>query len=110
MRTSTFVLLVAASVLLIGCSSSVQIMSEPAGANVEINGKASGKTPLTLDLSNFAFNSYKVRLTKEGYKERMENLEKEVKPGQLIGGFFVPGLIFWCYGPMELQKYNLEKQ
>jgi len=98
------------AIILTGCSTSVQILSEPSGADVEINGKSYGTTPATIKLSDLAFNEYQVRLKKEGYREKNVKLEKEFKTGTFIGGLFLWPLLFWCYGPMEVQKYVLEKQ
>jgi hypothetical protein len=107
-KITTTILVVA--IMLTGCSSTVQILTEPSGADVEINGKSYGKTPVTTSLSNLAFNEYQVRLKKEGYREKYAKLEKEIKAGPLIGGIFLWPLLFWCYGPTEVQTYVLEKQ
>jgi PBP1b-binding outer membrane lipoprotein LpoB len=47
-KITTTILVVA--IMLTGCSSTVQILSEPSGADVEINGKSYGKSPVTTSL------------------------------------------------------------
>ncbi len=99
---------VAASILLASCSTSVYISSEPAGADVEINGQTMGRTPVTISLSDFDLSFYRLTLSKTGYRDKTVALQKELKPGAFIGGFIVWPFWLWCYGPMDTYRYRLE--
>jgi len=97
------------TLVLAACSSSVQITSEPSGANVDINGESYGKTPADITLSDFDFNVYRLTLTKLGYTDKTVTLAKEIKIGPFVGGFFSLYLTWlWCYGPKEEFYFKLE--
>lgn len=51
-----------------GCSKMVAIQSEPAGADVYINNRKIGKTPINTTLDDFAFTDYMITLKKEGIR------------------------------------------
>ena len=107
MKTFTFALVVGAAFFLSSCSTSVQIASEPQGADVEINGQAQGKTPLSITLSDLDWTQYNVTLRKLGYQDKTVVLEKELKAGPFIGGFFIWPFWVWCYGPMDNYNFQL---
>ena len=90
------------------CSTAVNITSSPSGAKVFVNEKYIGETPLTVEKSNLVFNSYNIRLSKEGYRTINSSLEKEAKAGPIIGGLFVLIPFFWSYGPQDQQNFSLE--
>lgn len=96
------------SAVLIGCSSSVEITSDPSGANVDINGQSYGKTPANISLSDFDFNVYHLTLTKLGYKDKTVTLQDGIKVGPFIGGFIFWPIWFWCYGPEDTYSFRLE--
>ena len=110
MKNKITIVFLLTSFLLSACSTPVQIMSEPAGAEVEINGQPQGTTPLKLDLSDFAFTEYQIQLKKNGYKNKVERLQKEAKVGAIVGGIFFGISLLWCYGPAPVQNYKLELQ
>jgi len=96
-------------VLLINCSTTVRITSDPEGAHVLINEKSIGKTPLEVSRSDFAFETHRIKLKLEGYRTIHSELEKEFKPGSCAGGVFVLIPFLWVYGPKQVQHYVLEK-
>lgn len=93
----------------VSCSTTIKITSNPPGANVFINDKLVGNTPITLERSNFIFKQYKIKLELKDYNDIDSYLEKEVKVGSLVGGIFVYLPLLWCYGPQEDQHYTLMK-
>ncbi len=86
------------------------VTSDPSGADVDINGQTMGKTPLTVTLSDFDFSMYRMTLSKLGYADKTVALQKELKAGPFIGGFFVWPFWLWCYGPMETYSYRLDAE
>lgn len=104
------VLLLIASLLTTACSTVVQITTQPPGADVEINGQAKGKTPLTLPLSDFIGSTYQTRFKMDGYREKYVELQKEFKAGTFVGGLFVWPFLLWSYGPEATQNFVLEKE
>ncbi|MCL5267089.1 MAG: PEGA domain-containing protein [Bacteroidetes bacterium] len=107
MKTLTFALVIGAALFLTSCSTSVQLTTEPSGADVEINGQAYGKTPLNLNLTDFDFTQYSVTMRMMGYQDKTVVLEKELKTGPFIGGFFIWPFWLWCYGPMDNYNFQL---
>ncbi len=96
------------STLLIGCSTSVEITSDPSGADVDINGQSYGKTPAYMTLSDFDFNVYHLTLTKLGYRDKTVTLQNEIKVGPFIGGFIFWPFWLWCYGPQDSYHFRLD--
>lgn len=109
-RKRASILLLVISIFFTACSSAVSITTEPPGADVEINGQVKGKTPLNISLSDFVGNTYKTKFTLPGYKEKYVELQKEIKGGQLVGGFFIWPILLFCYGPESNQNFVLEPQ
>ena len=107
MKTFTVALLLGSALLLSSCSESVQLTSDPPGADVQINGQSYGKTPVTLSLSDFDFTDYQLTLTKMGYQDKTIVLQKELKTGPFIGGFFIWPFWLWSYGPMDNYNFQL---
>ncbi len=106
-RTLTLALILGTVLLLSSCSTSVQLSTEPPGADVEINGQAQGKTPLTLTMTDFDFTEYSVTFRKLGYQDKTVVLQKELKTGPFIGGFLIWPIWLWCYGPMDAYNFQL---
>ena len=85
------ILLVLATLLTTGCATIVRgtkqemtFDSNPKGAQVFINDKMVGETPLTLKVDRK--EKTKVIVKKEGYSEKSFSLETEEKMGWMIGG------------------------
>jgi len=95
---------------LISCTTVVSIDSEPKGSDVFINHRYVGATPVKTELSDFAGNTYNVKIKKQGYQEVSAQLEKEIKAGAIIASipfFFAPWPLLWVYGPQEEHYYKL---
>lgn len=91
------------------CSTTTRISSDPEGAHVFINEKSIGKTPLMVSRSDCVFYSHRIKLKLDGYHSVNSELEKEVKFGACIGGWFLLLPFLWVYGPKEVHHYQLEK-
>lgn len=97
--------LLVASMLLIGCSTLVNIETNPADATVKVNGK-SGKSQ---SLSDTSWTEYEVVVEKEGYRTYHGQLRKEIKIGAFIAGLLLgywPWI--WAYGPASYQYFELQ--
>ena len=107
LRGFAVVLSLGAALVLTSCTSSVQITSEPQGADVQINGQSYGETPVNVNLTDLDFTTFQVTLTKLGYQDKTVVLEKELKTGPFIGGFFIWPFWLWSYGPMDYYNFQL---
>ena len=65
-----------------GTNSHLGMHSNPSGAEVFINGKYIGKTPITLKLSSKS--TYMIEFRKEGYKTITRNVTNKVGAGWVI--------------------------
>jgi hypothetical protein len=98
------------SILLVGCSTSVLITSDPSGADVDINGQSYGQTPAEMTLSDFDLNVYHLTITKLGFRDKTATLQNELKAGPFLGGFVIWPFWLWCYGPQESYNFKLEPE
>jgi hypothetical protein len=99
-----------AIVVLAGCvtHTNVTFESEPPGAEVYLDNRLIGETPVTQRLSNVVWNDYRVRMVKEGYTDAVGSVDKDLKEANLVFGLLLwwPSL-FWVHGPDEVQYFNL---
>jgi len=116
-------------VILTICSSCASIVSrtnwpltvntDPAGAKVEITDKKGitvfkGTTPMTTLLKSgagyFSCQSYKVKMTMEGYGERIIPVECTLN-GWYIGNIFIGGLLgMLIVDPLTGAMYRLDRE
>ncbi len=93
-----------------GCvmNSTVTINSEPRGAEVRLDNRVVGATPVTVRLSNALWENPIVRIRADGYRDIYGGLQMEIKGSNLIVGFllFWPALL-WSYGPDQYQCFDL---
>jgi hypothetical protein len=97
-RMATIVSLIAIITLSTGCASilkgsksSVDVHSNPPGAEIYINGARVGTAPLQLEMASD--KSYKLEVRKAGHMTRTYILESEVGVGWVILDVFAGGLI-----------------
>lgn len=110
MKRTLIALITIMAFVTMSCSTLVRIETDIPGAEVRINNKEIGKTPLETKLSNDAFKTYRVEIAKEGYDTLHTDLDKEVKAGNLIAGLIIIWpLLLWCYGPAPYQHFDLDK-
>ena len=103
-----------------GTTQQVRVKSKPAGAQVFLNGKNIGQTPVTAVVSRWGF--HRVRIELAGYEPYEVKLEKHYNPNAtanvFIGGVFIvvdalTGAIFEQDVPdaerAKLMKYKWER-
>ncbi|MDR2159165.1 MAG: PEGA domain-containing protein [Treponema sp.] len=110
--------------LLSACQTTtrVNINTNVPGAQVVLDGKVLGATPITgVKIKNSSGKSYSIIIEKEGYETLHRSLQKETKTGNatavVIGYVFswaiLPMLLWinglWTEGPVPDQYFVLEK-
>ena len=95
---------------LAGCSTFVNIRTDPKDAKLYINDEPKGETPFYGDLSDGLFARYLCRIEAPGYKPLYVQLSKELKWGAFIAGwfFYVPWL--WASGPKPFYSFELQQE
>jgi len=106
-RSSNIGLTLILSLILSGCTTMVHINSSVPKAEVILDGKPIGKTPLNVRLVNIAWSEYKVILIQEGYIPLKTELDKEIKILPTVFGVFFAVPLIWCYGPKPNQYFLL---
>jgi hypothetical protein len=95
------------AVLLFSCATSTQvnINTNVPDANVVLDGKQIGKTPInSVKVKNYASRSYQVIIEKEGYKPYTGYLQKEDKPAA-IAAVVIGYCFIWAILPAFLLLY-----
>jgi len=110
MKHSIKILAAFVCVAILGCSTLVEIRTVPDGAEVSINRQPVGDTPVKKELTSFIGNNYDVEIEKEGFETIETRMEKEMKVGIFIGGFFIWPLWLWCYGPLDYYYFELDEK
>ena len=92
------VLAVASQVLYPGCatmdagsSTAVRVKSRPAGANVFVDGRLAGTTPVTTSVSRWGF--HKLRIEATGFEPMEMPLVKSLNGNATGNLFFPPGIL-----------------
>ncbi len=106
-RIVASVLLVA--FVLIGCSSTTIITSEPPGAKLSINGVSVGKTPYTHADTRIVGSTLMIKLEKEGYEplNTIITRDERVDVGAIIGGVFFLFPFLWTMQYNPQHSYEL---
>jgi hypothetical protein len=79
--------------LAVGCGESTLMRSRPAGANVWVNDRFIGQTPVEYGCSRAEFSRpQRYRLELDGYEPAHGELRKRVMPGRIVGGSFSLGI------------------
>jgi hypothetical protein len=106
----TLILLIAASILASSCAMTtiVTIDTEPPKANVYIDNRDVGETPVSIQMSNAFWEEPDILIRKEGYRDLRTLPNKEIKVINLISGLLLiwPSLL-WVWGPEENQVFTL---
>lgn len=110
MKKSLIAILLLVTLLFTSCSTMVRIETDVPGATVKINNQKVGTTPVVKNLSDAIWQEYHIEISKDGYDTVRTKLDKEIKVGQLIGGLFVWPILFWSYGPVAYQNFELEEK
>jgi hypothetical protein len=97
---------------LIGCASTTVIRSEPAGANLYIDGSKVGRTPYVLSDTKIVGSSTNIRIEAEGHEsfQTVIRRDEELHVGALIGGLFLLVPFLWIMGYRGERTYELEQK
>ena len=77
-------------------------------AIVLVDGENIGLTPnATVRVSNFVLNNPELIVSKEGFHTTWTEARREIKPANVILGFFCFGPLFWAFGPRARQNVVL---
>lgn len=103
MRRALSALTLSAVIALTACSHSVIIDSDPAGAEVKVNGEKLGTTPVTYNETTGWEKVYDIEVSKPGYKTTRKQVKQTEwnmpvtigsgAPVVLTGGLFLPCLV-----------------
>ncbi|QQO09167.1 PEGA domain-containing protein [Breznakiella homolactica] len=96
-----------------GCSTStkVTIDSSPQGAQVILDGKVIGDTPIyDYKISNRLGRVYSVVLQKEGHQTLHTKLKTETKAASVVGAVLLLVPVIWVEGPQENQYFLLPEE
>jgi len=103
-------IMLALSLILASCARHTVIRSSPPGAQVYIEDKQAGVTPLEYSDYAVAGTEKNIRLEKEGYKPFQAVMMKDkFQALPFIGTLFCLFPIAWIFGYPEEQIYELEK-
>jgi hypothetical protein len=90
-----------------GCTMTTKVTIETnvPGAQVNLDGKIIGVTPIeNYKIKNRVLKEYPVLLTKDGYKPTYSKLKTETKLASMIGSILIIPAI-WLEGPQKLQYF-----
>ena len=106
-RTVSFVL--ACSILLVSCSSTTLIQSNPSRAKVYLDGQLVGETPYEHTDSKIVGSSMSVEIEKEGFKPLITTINKdeEADIGAIVGGLFFVVPYLWILKYKPVHNYDL---
>ncbi|MCQ2591815.1 MAG: PEGA domain-containing protein [Treponema sp.] len=95
---------------LVGCVSSTNVTfyTDVDGAEVFVDGVSIGTTPTSTVLSNAVWIDPVITIKKDGYKDMVTTLNKEIKMTNLVVGLVVfwPDLLY-AWGPTQTQAYTI---
>ena len=112
-RPVVAIVAVAMLALSIGCASTVEIDSEPQGAEVRIDGQNIGKTPTHYTDNSIVFTTKRVEIKKEGYEPIRTQITRDgpINVGAVIGGFFCAWPLFlWAFDYPKYVNYDLAQE
>jgi hypothetical protein len=97
------------SFVMIGCSSTTLITSDPPGAKLSINGVSVGKTPYTHSDTRIVGSTLMIKLEKDGYEPLNTTISRDerVDVGAIIGGLFVLVPFLWTMQYNPQHSYEL---
>lgn len=93
-----------------GCASTVEINSDPPGADVTIDGQYIGETPTTYSDSSVVMSTRQVILEKQGYETQRAQLRRDgdINVLAVVGGFFLCWVTWlWALDYPSYVEYKL---
>lgn len=97
------------SFVMIGCSSTTLITSDPPGAKLSINGMSVGKTPYTHSDTRIVGSTLMIKLEKDGYEplNTIITRDERVDVGAIVGGVFLLFPFLWTMQYNPQHNYEL---
>ncbi len=91
------------------CESSTQLVTDPPGANVYINGAYMGKTPMVMADKKLSMSTTYIAFEKEGYVplETFIVRDEDIDVGAAIGGIFLYYPWLWLFKYDPVHSYTL---
>ncbi|WCL47648.1 hypothetical protein [Leptospira sp. GIMC2001] len=94
--------------IVIQCTTTATIRTEPINVDIYQDNELLGKSPLEHDFSNFLFNRNEIELRKEDRVIRKTELVREGKFWTTVGCYFLYVPCLWIAGPKKDQLFILE--
>lgn len=102
------------SAIFMGCSTTTRVFidSFPTNAQVVMDGKVIGNTPIrNYRIKNRIGKEYFIVLTKEGYEPLQATLKTEIKAASFIGAALFGDIpLVWFEGPQKGQYFILREK
>lgn len=94
----------------IGCAHKANIISNPVGALVRINGETVGNTPAVAKIHCSTFERPTIELSKDGYRTLSTKLEFKTDIGAILldAAFLWPALFFNAACPKDEYHFDLD--
>jgi len=98
--------------LLAGCASRTVIRSDPAGAQVMVDGSFVGVTPYTHEDRKLAFSSTSIRLAKPGYRDFVTTIrrDEQFNAAACVMGSCCLVPYLWIFGYKSERLYVLDPE
>lgn len=87
-----------------GCSYTSKMISEPSGADLTINGRYLGKTPLEFEDRGGVRRSYFIRIEKAGYETVEAEIESTYKADESLL-LLIPGILPYFFSASLEDEY-----
>lgn len=97
------------STFLCSCASTTQIVSNPPGANIYINGEKTGKTPFSYTDTRIIGSDVRIKLTKPGFNDLTAAFarDEEADIGPIIGGVVALVPLLWAMKYKPEHSYEM---
>jgi hypothetical protein len=87
------------TLIITGCAENAMIATVPPGANVYVDSRMAGTSPLYLTVKRRDIRSIPYRIEMEGYQPVEGVLPVRVAPGRAVGAFFTLGIVYIFRSP-----------
>jgi hypothetical protein len=103
------IMIAAFSASLIACASSTQIKSDPASADLYVDGEKVGKTPYTYTDTRIVGSVVHLKMKKEGFEDLDVSFNRSEEPdvGAIVGGVFALVPFLWTMKYKPVHSYEL---
>ncbi|TGK56933.1 hypothetical protein EHQ27_11185 [Leptospira wolffii] len=105
MKKALFVLIL----ILVQCTTTVRVNTDPQGLDIYYFGQRMGKTPLEMEMNDGVFESRIFEIKKDRKVLRIVPVATEVKIPALIGGICFLFPFLWVVGPKSYQHYTIDE-